>query len=134
MLLLHPDFYEGFSIEGVRHFHILEPILEYYKQEQLFYRAIRFKSHYHLSKKDRNVNIYIYHCGFNSLFSQFKRQKYQLIDWFKNDSLVYYFARFSKFSSYISPDDQVLYSVNKTKDQVNHFNKTMKFLDSIKKC
>src|SRR6476620_73411 len=35
MLLLHPAFYEGFSIKGCRIFHVLEPVDEYYKREQL---------------------------------------------------------------------------------------------------
>jgi hypothetical protein len=128
ILLLHPSQYEGISVEGVQHFHILEPLLEYYKQEQLLYRAIRFKSHSHLKKEKQLVNIYMYRCGFTKLFAKFKREKLKIIDWFNNDKFVYYFSRYSKFSEYLSPDDQVYELANRVKNQVNSFNNLMRDL------
>lgn len=58
MLLLHKDFYQGFSIKNCRVFHILEPIEIYEKKQQLLTRTIRYKSHNGLPLKDRDVEIY----------------------------------------------------------------------------
>jgi hypothetical protein len=57
LMLLHPEYFEGFSIKKVRFLHILEPLTEYYKVEQLRTRVIRFNSHIELKEEDRNVVI-----------------------------------------------------------------------------
>ena len=58
MLLLHKNFYQGFSIKNCRVFHILEPLAIYEKNEQLLTRAVRYKSHNSLPVKERDVEIY----------------------------------------------------------------------------
>lgn len=57
IMLLHPDYFEGFSVLKVRFLHVLEPMMEYYKIEQLHTRVIRYNSHITLPKEDRQVTI-----------------------------------------------------------------------------
>lgn len=58
ILLLHPDFVEGISLEGTRSLHILEPPPSVAITEQIIGRTIRLNSHARLPKKDRHVDIY----------------------------------------------------------------------------
>ncbi len=78
MLLLHPAFFEGFSIKGVRRFHILEPVEKYHIKEQLYTRVVRFKSHDHLPKNDRSVEIIQWYCTLSNLENKVKQLKLQI--------------------------------------------------------
>ena len=80
MLLLHPAFFEGFSIKNVRVFHILEPINSVYKQEQLYTRAARYDSHKSLIKEDRIVTIHQWYCSFKTFNATFKTKKIKLFE------------------------------------------------------
>ena len=51
---------EGISLFGVRQVHIMEPYWNFGRMNQVFGRAIRFKSHKDLPEKERNVEQYLY--------------------------------------------------------------------------
>jgi hypothetical protein len=57
ILLLHPQYYEGISLRKVRMLHVLEPLIESYKEEQLYTRVIRYNSHVELPESSRNVEM-----------------------------------------------------------------------------
>ena len=58
VILFHPDIYEGLSLMGIRHLHILEPIPINIERSQLIARCVRYKSHAELPHYQRYVNIY----------------------------------------------------------------------------
>ena len=60
ILLLHPEVTEGVSLIGTQQFHMLEPPINSTLQEQVIGRAVRFKSHSHLPKNKRKVDIYLW--------------------------------------------------------------------------
>ena len=59
-LLLHPEIIEGVSLKATSQLHILEPCFNQSAQNQIIGRAIRYKSHAHLPKKDQKVDVYIW--------------------------------------------------------------------------
>jgi superfamily II DNA or RNA helicase len=56
---------EGISLKGVRQVHILEPYWNYIRIMQVIGRAVRAKSHIHLDKDYRNVEVFLYLIKFN---------------------------------------------------------------------
>lgn len=73
LILLHPSYFEGFSINGCRVLHVLEPVTEYYKKEQLFTRAVRYSSHTHLPHNQRNVKILQWYCTLTNLSDKIRQ-------------------------------------------------------------
>lgn len=59
-LLIHPEITEGVSLKGTGQMHILEPSFNKSAQDQIIGRVVRYKSHSHLPKDERNVNVYIW--------------------------------------------------------------------------
>lgn len=126
MLLLHPDSFEGIDIKGARHFHILEPIANYYKKEQLFARVSRLNSHTHLPKNKQNVNIYIWSCSIKKDLDKVKHLKHISQTFFETNKLYYnFFVHQSKLSIFFSPDDQILAISDKHNAFVKSFNETI---------
>lgn len=126
MLLLHRNYYEGFDIKNCRVFHILEPLLEYYKREQLYGRPVRYLSHSDLPKKDRNVVIIQWKCSISNVFDQIRKEKTALRDWFSGamDRLV----RYTPFDKNYTPDDQINNFHTTIDNQIKEFRKTIKTL------
>lgn len=126
MLLLHRNYYEGFDIKNCRVFHILEPLLEYYKREQLYGRPVRYLSHSDLPKKDRNVTIIQWKCSISNIFDQIRKEKTAFRDWFSGamDRLV----RYTPFNANYTPDDQINNFHTKIDNQIKEFRKTIKTL------
>lgn len=60
ILLLHPEITEGISLRGTDQLHILEPISNTSLQKQVIGRAVRYKSHAHLPREKRRVDVYIW--------------------------------------------------------------------------
>ena len=104
LLLLHPSYYEGFSISGVQVFHILDPIDEYYVKEQLFTRVIRYKSHYHLPEDKRNVIIIQWYCTMENIVDKVR----QGLKMLKSDSTI----NFDLLENIGGPDDLLIQKVN----------------------
>jgi SNF2 family DNA or RNA helicase len=57
-IILHYKFTEGISILGANQLHILEPLDNLAKNDQLKARVVRYQSHIHLPKQQQNVTIY----------------------------------------------------------------------------
>ncbi len=109
LLLLHKDFYQGFSISGCRNFHILEPIPKYKDREQLMTRAIRYKSHAHLPIEERNVKIYQWCCTLVYDLNKARHFKEFIKTYFSNLEVNKKIETIlSFFTSLISPDDTLL--------------------------
>lgn len=114
LLLLHPDSFEGIDIKGAKQFHILEPIANYYKKEQLYARVSRLNSHTHLPKNQQNVKIYIWTCSIRKDFDKLKHLKEIGKTFLENNKLYYnFFIHQSKLSIFFSPDDQIMAISNK---------------------
>ena len=64
VLLLHPDMYQGISIQGATDMHIMEPCIDAMKLAQARARVIRFKSHAHLPPSERRVQIFRWRCSY----------------------------------------------------------------------
>ena len=71
-LLLHPIYTEGITIFGAEQIHILEPIPNLSKKEQLIARVVRYKSHDHLPPEKRHVDIYQWSCEITSILDNTK--------------------------------------------------------------
>ncbi len=65
IILLHPTFTEGISLEGTRQLHILEPIPSQALFEQIVGRTIRYQSHAKLPQSQRRVDIYAWKATFD---------------------------------------------------------------------
>ncbi len=118
LLLLHSSYYEGFSINGVKIFHILDPIRQYHVKEQLFTRVIRYKSHTHLESDERHVHIIQWYCTMYNIFEKFKQSK----------SLIQLNA--SKlnliFDNIGGIDDKLINNINKKEMFVSELSNTLK--------
>lgn len=122
ILLLHPAYMEGLNIQGARLFHILEPVALNYKRKQLYARVSRLNSHTHLPKKEQNVKIITWGCTI--LYDPDKINI--LVDqseiWYKSNKLYRnYFEHLSKFSSFFSPDDQLIAISNRNDKFIKSF-------------
>lgn len=62
VMLLDNDSSEGISLMGVEHVHLLEPLLNVAQRDQALARAIRFRSHLHMSPERRRVFVHT-HVG-----------------------------------------------------------------------
>lgn len=129
MLLLDPVYFQGFDIQGCRIFHILEPVLEYYKKEQVMARTVRYKSHSHLPLEERNVVIYQWKCSISNVFEYAKTHKKALNYWFNTDVTVSYFTKFAGLSDSMTADDIVEKSIKVLTNKIEEFNSVM---DKIK--
>lgn len=58
ILILHPVYTEGLSLECTKQLHILEPLPSQALNEQIIGRVIRFQSHTRLPLEKRHVDIY----------------------------------------------------------------------------
>jgi superfamily II DNA or RNA helicase len=51
---------EGLDLKGTRFIHIFEPYWNLARMKQVIARGVRYKSHSHLPKKERNVTVFVY--------------------------------------------------------------------------
>lgn len=85
-----PAIKEGVSFENVEQVHILDPMWNIARLEQVIGRAVRYCSHKNLDKKDRFVNIFIYLATHkkemmtvDKYISELAKQKYELVSKFE---------------------------------------------------
>ena len=117
LLLLHPSYFEGFSIQGVRRFHILEPVTKFYIKEQLYTRVCRFKSHEHLPIEQRNVEIIQWYCSLKNLINKIHEAKIQI----SNKTLDLSILDFNG-----SIDDFYINSINSIESKLNGLSHVLK--------
>lgn len=109
LLLLAPEYYEGISILGCNHFHILEPVSDSNTKDQLFARVVRYKSHDHLEVSKRNVKIYQWGCTLLYDLNKILYSKEYVSQWVKsNDGYKTIVDLFKNFKEHFSPDDRIL--------------------------
>lgn len=75
ILLISKSGAEGLDLKNVRSVHIMEPYWNYSLIEQIIARAVRYKSHETLDKKDQNVQTYIYLSDYNKQYLQKEKEK-----------------------------------------------------------
>ena len=68
---------EGVTLKGTAQLHVLEPVFNNQILKQIIGRVVRYKSHSHLNKESRHVNIYIWKMVVNK--NLFLRQIYKSI-------------------------------------------------------
>jgi len=124
-LLLHPLYFEGLSIPGARIFHILEPMDKYHKMKQLYARVSRYKGHSHLPINERNVVIYQWYCTLDKILDRARQYGASIKDWFYNNILIIYTARFADFDTNLGPDDTIINKIENIENKLNEFSKTM---------
>jgi len=66
-LLIHPEITEGISLLGTGQLHMLETPYNKSFEEQIIGRAVRYRSHMHLPKNERRVDVYVW----KQVFSQY---------------------------------------------------------------
>jgi hypothetical protein len=129
-LLLCPEMVEGINIMKVQDFHLLEPLAEFNKIQQIFARVIRYNSHISLESQKRYVNIYMWNTYTKNFLSNFTTKfKY----WKKFDTSKIYWERIHDFDQDISPDaitykmlkkqEKHIYELEKVLKENNIFNK-----------
>lgn len=75
ILLISKSGAEGLDLKNIRSVHIMEPYWNYSLIEQIIARAVRYKSHENLDKKDQNVQTYIYLSDYNKQYLQKEKEK-----------------------------------------------------------
>jgi hypothetical protein len=126
VLLIHPNYFEGFDVKGVRIFHVLEPVNEYFKREQLYARPVRYLSHAHLPKSQRNVTIVQWKCSISSIFDKIQKEKSQFSNWFKGDKENIYFKRMNDVSNDYTPDETIFNHINSIASKIEDIQDKMK--------
>lgn len=104
-LLLHPSYTEGITIKGSEQLHLLEPIRQNAKKEQIVARVVRYKSHHHLPIEKRNVSVYQWASGSTNPIQKLLKS---VKTWSKYNPEVSYLVDFSKFKQDMSPDVIIL--------------------------
>ena len=90
LLLLHPTITVGVSLKGTQQLHILEAPYNRSVLEQVVGRAVRFRSHIHLPKNQRMVNVYIWEAAFGKF--DLKHAKALRENWNYNFSEMNYYG------------------------------------------
>jgi hypothetical protein len=75
ILLISKSGAEGLDLKNIRSVHIMEPYWNYSLIEQIIARAVRYKSHELLDKKEQNVQTYIYLSDYNKQYLQKEKEK-----------------------------------------------------------
>lgn len=110
-LLLHPNYTEGITILGAEQMHILEPIQNSAKKEQLIARVVRYHSHHHLLPKERHVDIYQWSSTSINILNKLT---VSVKNWLKYNPEVFYSVNIGMFSQNVSPDDIILKNERKS--------------------
>jgi len=75
ILLISKSGAEGLDLKNIRSVHIMEPYWNFSLIEQIIARAVRYKSHEILDKKDQNVQTYIYLSDYNKQYLLKEKEK-----------------------------------------------------------
>ena len=138
ILLLSPEISEGIDLKGTRQIHFLEPISNSSRFEQVKGRTIRYKSHTHLPKSERRVDVYIWKSILQDsrpfVTSNFLRtlwgSSYRHEDFDQRYPELNYFSQYGdgKFQvdhnaiyKYWSPDEYALKKMQRLKNSTDSF-------------
>lgn len=107
-LLLHSNYSEGISISGAEQMHILEPINNLSKKEQIIARIVRYDSHMHISPGKRHVDVFQWACESTTIISKILKLKISLQKWLKLNSEVLYTEDYLLYPQDMTPDYIIL--------------------------
>ena len=125
VLILHPDFTEGLSIQGARQMHILEPIANVARRDQVVARVNRLKSHHHLPESERNVRVYQWYCTADNLASSIEKFDAQMSNWWKTHKEVGYWAYQPRFTQNLTPDSLIMRKARMNETLVSNLKKAL---------
>lgn len=114
-LLLHPDYNEGISIYGTEQLHILEPVDNLSKKEQIISRVVRFDSHAHLPLDKRKVDVYQWICESKTILSKINKIIMSIRKWYNTKNEIFFTENYLKFNQNFTPDSILIYKLNKHK-------------------
>ncbi len=129
-ILLHPNLVEGISIFGAEQLHILEPLNNYAKFDQLQYRVVRYNSHTHLPLKERKVQIYQWITKSMPIISNII---HKFKGWSAFSAQVILWKRLTKFDDNFAPDEIVYEKNIRTSELFEKFTHVIKDY-SIESC
>lgn len=125
VLLLHPSYTEGLTIQGARQMHILEPIANVARRDQIVARVNRLKSHHHLPEEERNVQVFQWYCTANNLVSSLGKFDAQVSNWWKTHREMGYWAYQPKFMQDLTPDSIVMQKARMNDSLVSNLKKAL---------
>lgn len=108
VMILHPDYTEGLSLKGASQLHILEPIQQKAKRDQVIGRAVRYHSHHHLEPDDRYVHVYEWCCSASGWLNLLEKSKKQIATWFEDQRDLAFWKRVTTFDQSCTPDEVVM--------------------------
>lgn len=121
ILLLHPVFFEGFSVKNCRHLHILEPIGSFPKYQQLTTRVIRLHSHSSLPKSQRNVLIHTWVCKIDRIRQGGIVLAKDIKKWFNNNLNEFYLTHINSGTGMFKTPDVLVnsnFNIAKRQDEL----------------
>ena len=121
IICLDPIFTEGITIKGASQLHILEPIDLKAKKDQVIGRVIRFKSHYHLPKKEQHVSIYEWVCSVSNCREILEKNYEQFKNWYNTQFDVIFTDRTIFYPQDITPDEIMMKKQKLLGDSSNQF-------------
>jgi superfamily II DNA or RNA helicase len=127
-LILHYKFTEGISILGANQLHILEPLENFAKYDQLKARVVRYQSHVHLPKEEQKVTIYTWVVTMNSVRNELSVKMQFTKKWAKNysmmlpDEMTYEYVN----NQLVTPDEMNMISSEKMALFVKDLTKNLK--------
>lgn len=125
VLILHPNYTEGLSIAGARQMHILEPIANIARRDQVVARVNRLKSHHHLPENERNVVVYQWYCTADKLAASLRTFDSKISNWWKSHKEIGYWAYQPKFSQNLTPDSLVMQKARMNENLVSNLKKAL---------
>ena len=141
VLILDSSFTEGISLFGARQMHILEPVDNPSKLQQIVARVSRFRSHQHLPPAQRIVNVYVWTATANNLNSRLLKFGRSQAAWAKNQSHIGPWAAESLFETNLTPDgliqtrnDVLAANTNALSKEITRYNVKHNSQKAIKRC
>ncbi len=125
VLILHPSYTEGLTIQGARQMHILEPIANVARRDQIVARVNRLKSHHHLPESERNVQVYQWYCTANNLVSSMSKFDSQISNWWKTHREMGYWSYQPRFMQDLTPDSIVMQKARMNDSLVSSLKKAL---------
>jgi hypothetical protein len=112
-LLLHPSYIEGLSIFGADQIHLLEPIRQLAKKQQVIARVVRFRSHVHLPKDKQAVSVYQWACEVKGVLNNIRKSAKSLQLWAGFSVPVLFNQSYTAFAQDQTPDSIIIRNESK---------------------
>jgi hypothetical protein len=107
-LLLHPSYIEGLSIIGADQIHLLEPIRQLAKKDQVIARVVRFRSHKHLPLHRQVVHVYQWMSEVKGAIESLRKSAMSLQLWAGYSVPVMFDQSYTTFDQDQTPDSIII--------------------------